>query len=151
MDNITSSMNKVALASGTYIVYLVKQECKSSASKGSLAIVVHTDNCQIRGEIRFIASGNTSTSGLSHQYAEAFAAYLAYLYSYWKTPEYSQFLTHPGPTRRELRLLQEDTFRRDIILPQVIEGLAGVSVSEPAQTETETADETKEDGQNGKT
>lgn len=60
--------------------------------------------------------------------AQAFAAYLAYLYSYWKTPEYSQFLTHPGPTLRALRLLQEDRFRRDIILPQVIEGLAGVSM-----------------------
>ncbi|KAJ5668591.1 uncharacterized protein N7477_007161 [Penicillium maclennaniae] len=60
--------------------------------------------------------------------AQAFAAYLAYLYSYWKTPEYSQFLTHPGPTLRALRLLQEDTFRRDIILPQVIEGLAGVAM-----------------------
>ncbi|KAJ5917906.1 hypothetical protein N7454_010281 [Penicillium verhagenii] len=60
--------------------------------------------------------------------AQAFAAYLAYLYSYWKTPEYSQFLTHPGPTLRALRLLQEDAFRRDIILPQVIEGLAGLNV-----------------------
>ncbi|KAL4995640.1 SOH1-domain-containing protein [Aspergillus recurvatus] len=61
--------------------------------------------------------------------AEAFAAYLAYLYSYWKTPEYSQFLTHPGATLRALRLLQEDNFRRDIIRPQVIEGLAGVDVN----------------------
>lgn len=60
--------------------------------------------------------------------AQAFAAYLAYLYSYWKTPEYAQFLTHPGPTLRALRLLQEDRFRRDIILPQVIEGLAGVGM-----------------------
>lgn len=66
---------------------------------------------------------------------EAFAAYLAYLYSYWKTPQYSQFLTHPGPTLRALRLLQEERFRRDIIMPQVIEGLAGVTVpDEPAQT-----------------
>ncbi|KAJ5790135.1 uncharacterized protein N7518_007146 [Penicillium psychrosexuale] len=83
--------------------------------------------------------------------AQAFAAYLAYLYSYWKTPVYSQFLTHPGPTLRALRLLQEDNFRRDIILPQVIEGLAGVSVPEPAQAETDTADEKQEDAQNGKT
>lgn len=67
--------------------------------------------------------------------AQAFAAYLAYLYSYWKTPEYAQFLTHPGPTLRALRLLQEDRFRRDIILPQVIEGLAGVSMpGDTAQT-----------------
>lgn len=57
--------------------------------------------------------------------AQAFAAYLTYLYSYWKTPEYAQFLTHPGPTLRALRLLQEDQFRRDIILPHVIESLAG--------------------------
>ncbi|GAB1201998.1 suppressor of hpr1 [Aspergillus pseudonomiae] len=61
--------------------------------------------------------------------AQAFAAYLAYLYSYWKTPEYAQFLTHPGATLRALRLLQEDTFRRDIIRPQVIEGLAGTGIS----------------------
>lgn len=55
--------------------------------------------------------------------ARAFQAYLAYLYSYWKTPEYAQFLTHPGATLRALRLLQEDSFRRDIIRPQVIESL----------------------------
>lgn len=60
--------------------------------------------------------------------AQAFAAYLAYLYSYWKTPEYAQFLTHPGPTLRALRLLQEENFRRDIIRPQVIEGLAGLGL-----------------------
>lgn len=60
--------------------------------------------------------------------AQAFTAYLAYLYSCWKTPEYAQFLTHPGPTLRALRLLQEETFRRDIIRPQVIEGLAGLGI-----------------------
>lgn len=61
--------------------------------------------------------------------AAAFAAYLAYLYSYWKTPEYSQFLTHPGATLRALRLLQEESFRRDIIRPQVIEELAGFGLN----------------------
>lgn len=55
--------------------------------------------------------------------AQAFQAYLAYLYSYWKTPEYAQFLTHPGATLRALRLLQEESFRRDIIRPQLIERL----------------------------
>lgn len=60
--------------------------------------------------------------------AQAFANYLAYLYSYWKTPEYSQFLPHPGPTLRALRLLQEPSFRRDIIRPQVIEALAGTGM-----------------------
>ncbi|KAJ5135044.1 uncharacterized protein N7515_004322 [Penicillium bovifimosum] len=83
--------------------------------------------------------------------AQAFAAYLAYLYSYWKTPEYSQFLTHPGPTLRALRLLQEDKFRRDIILPQVIEGLAGINVPAQAQAEADGTDEKPEEGQNGKT
>jgi mediator of RNA polymerase II transcription subunit 31 len=61
--------------------------------------------------------------------AQAFQLYLAYLYSYWKTPEYAQFLTHPGATLRALRLLQEESFRRDIIRPQVIEGLLGVGES----------------------
>ncbi|KAJ5797507.1 uncharacterized protein N7503_006803 [Penicillium pulvis] len=83
--------------------------------------------------------------------AQAFAAYLAYLYSYWKTPEYSQFLTHPGPTLRALRLLQEDSFRRDIILPQVIEGLAGVNVfGNAAAAEAEDAGATEnQEEQNG--
>ena len=82
--------------------------------------------------------------------AQAFAAYLAYLYSYWKTPEYSQFLTHPGPTLRALRLLQEDRFRRDIILPQVIESLAGVSMpAHPAEEDTGAQDPEKQDEQNG--
>ncbi|RMJ25316.1 hypothetical protein PHISP_03803 [Aspergillus sp. HF37] len=81
--------------------------------------------------------------------AHAFATYLAYLYSYWKTPEYAQFLTHPGATLRALRLLQEDSFRRDIIRPQVIEALAGFGVengqpsdaTENKEQETEKPDE----------
>ncbi|KAE8143130.1 SOH1-domain-containing protein [Aspergillus pseudotamarii] len=81
--------------------------------------------------------------------AQAFAAYLAYLYSYWKTPEYAQFLTHPGATLRALRLLQEDTFRRDIIRPQVIEGLAGTGINNEeggATTEQEGEQEKEEQG-----
>lgn len=72
-------------------------------------------------------SGNlasTSTKPATRE-AQAFTAYLAYLYSYWRRPEYAQFLTHPGATLRALRLLQEERFRRDIIRPQVIEALAG--------------------------
>ncbi|KAL2014788.1 hypothetical protein VTN00DRAFT_2313 [Thermoascus crustaceus] len=71
-------------------------------------------------------SDDSDTGTTSSPDAQAFAAYLAYLYSYWKTPEYAQFLTHPGATLRALRLLQEEAFRRDIIRPQVIEGLLGM-------------------------
>lgn len=67
--------------------------------------------------------GEEATSSASGKEARAFQAYLSYLYSYWKTPEYAQFLTHPGATLRALRLLQEESFRRDIIRPQVIESL----------------------------
>ena len=70
--------------------------------------------------------------------AQAFVAYLAYLYSYWKTPEYAQFLTHPGATLRALRLLQEETFRKDVIRPQVIEGLLGVGVAVDTEAVTGT-------------
>ena len=55
--------------------------------------------------------------------AKQFAAYLKYLYSYWKTPEYSRYLTHPGATLRALELLQQEQFRKDIIRPDVIERL----------------------------
>ena len=80
---------------------------------------------------------DSHTDSASSPDAQAFAAYLAYLYSYWKRPEYSQFLTHPGPTLRALRLLQEETFRRDIILPQVIDGLAGVGMPSDAAQKAE--------------
>jgi mediator of RNA polymerase II transcription subunit 31 len=67
----------------------------------------------------------STTNNTSTREAQAFTSYLAYLYSYWKMPEYSQFLTHPGATLRALRLLQEERFRKDIIRPQVIEALLG--------------------------
>lgn len=73
-------------------------------------------------------NNENDADGTASPDAQAFAAYLAYLYSYWKTPEYAQFLTHPGATLRALRLLQEEAFRRDIIRPQVIEGLLGMGI-----------------------
>lgn len=81
--------------------------------------------------------------------AQAFAAYLAYLYSYWKTPEYAQFLTHPGPTLRALRLLQEEGFRKDIIRPQVIEGLAGLGFVGEQQEQQQQQQDAGEEGDNG--
>ncbi|KAL2825631.1 hypothetical protein BDW59DRAFT_146100 [Aspergillus cavernicola] len=42
--------------------------------------------------------------------ADAFEVYLVYLYSYWKIPEYSQFLIYPGVTLHAIWLLQGDTF-----------------------------------------
>ncbi|KAL2852610.1 mediator of RNA polymerase II transcription subunit 31 [Aspergillus pseudodeflectus] len=80
--------------------------------------------------------------------AEAFAAYLAYLYSYWKTPEYAQFLTHPGASLRALRLLQEENFRRDIIRPQVIEGLAGLGINGADELGEQKGEQNKEDQEN---
>ncbi|KAK5046716.1 suppressor of hpr1 [Exophiala bonariae] len=52
--------------------------------------------------------------------AACFARYLKYLYSYWRTPEYVQYLTHPGATLRNLELLQQEQFRKDVIRPDVI-------------------------------
>ncbi|KUL90466.1 hypothetical protein ZTR_00172 [Talaromyces verruculosus] len=86
-------------------------------------------------------ANDEAISSASGKEARAFQAYLAYLYSYWKTPEYAQFLTHPGATLRALRLLQEDSFRRDIIRPQVIESLlAGGDEGQAATTAPETQD-----------
>ncbi|EEP82681.1 conserved hypothetical protein [Uncinocarpus reesii 1704] len=69
--------------------------------------------------------------------AQAFAAYLAYLYDYWKRPEYVQFLTHPGATLRALRLLQEESFRTAVIRPQVIEALLGTTAEVDLRVEAE--------------
>jgi mediator of RNA polymerase II transcription subunit 31 len=52
--------------------------------------------------------------------AARFARYLEYLYTYWRTPEYVTYLTHPGATLRNLELLQQEQFRKDIIRPDVI-------------------------------
>lgn len=63
----------------------------------------------------------------SHQTGDAedsdaarFARYLKYLYEYWRTPQYVKYLTHPGATLRNLELLQQEQFRRDIIRPDII-------------------------------
>ena len=65
--------------------------------------------------------------------AAKFARYLKYLYDYWKTPKYSQYLTHPGAALRNLELLQQEQFGKDIIRPDVIEKLlhTEVRVEEP--------------------
>ncbi|KAM0356135.1 hypothetical protein ACHAPU_000530 [Fusarium lateritium] len=52
----------------------------------------------------------------------AFVAYLAYL-QYWSKPPYLKYLTYPGPTLRHLELLQQETFRQQIISPNVVMAL----------------------------
>ncbi|EXJ92494.1 hypothetical protein A1O3_01046 [Capronia epimyces CBS 606.96] len=62
--------------------------------------------------------------------AARFARYLKYLYEYWRTPVYVKYLTHPGATLRNLELLQQEQFRRDIIRPDVV---AKLFETDPAQ------------------
>ncbi|PSK60266.1 hypothetical protein B9Z65_1164 [Elsinoe australis] len=57
-----------------------------------------------------------------------FVAYLKYL-QYFKQPEYMKYLSYPGPTLRALELLQQEQFRKDILIPETVnrmyeEGLA---------------------------
>lgn len=77
-------------------------------------------------------SSSSPSSSPSSPDAQAFAAYLAYLYDYWRRPEYVQFLTHPQASLRALRLLQEESFRRAVIRPQVIEALLATSIDADA-------------------
>lgn len=51
-----------------------------------------------------------------------FVAYLDYL-QYWAKPPYVKYLTYPGPTLRHLELLQKESFRRDILSPDLVERL----------------------------
>jgi mediator of RNA polymerase II transcription subunit 31 len=44
----------------------------------------------------------------------AFVAYLNYL-QYWSHPPYTKFLNYPGPTLKNLELLQQERFRKDIM------------------------------------
>ncbi|KAK5089303.1 Mediator of RNA polymerase II transcription subunit 31 [Exophiala xenobiotica] len=69
--------------------------------------------------------------------AACFARYLKYLLDYWRLPEYSQYLTHPAATIRNLELLQNEQFRRDITHPalveKLVEGFAGFAPYQPQQ------------------
>ncbi|KEZ43029.1 hypothetical protein SAPIO_CDS5103 [Scedosporium apiospermum] len=51
-----------------------------------------------------------------------FVAYLDYL-QYWSRPPYVKYLTYPGPTLKHLELLQQERFRRDILSPDLVQGL----------------------------
>lgn len=53
----------------------------------------------------------------------AFIAYLSYL-QYFSQPPYLKYLTYPGPTMKNLELLQHERFRTDILSPDVVARLA---------------------------
>lgn len=92
------------------------------------------------------ARKQSSESMLSDSEADQFARYLAYLYAYWRTPEYSQYLTHPGATLRALELLQQEAFRRDVIIPgvtQALERIDDIAMDNHAPAETGEAQDTQ--------
>ena len=67
--------------------------------------------------------------------AARFARYLKYLHKYWRTPQYVKYLTHPGATLRNLELLQQEQFRKDIIRPDVIAKLFETDVAQQSAPE----------------
>ena len=54
--------------------------------------------------------------------SEEFVAYLEYL-QYFRRPTYLKYLQYPGPILRVLELLQEERFRREILIPAVAEAM----------------------------
>lgn len=67
-----------------------------------------------------------------HKYFEqpAFVEYLRYL-QYWSHPPYLKYLQYPGPTLKNLELLQQERFRTQILDVNVVATLAreGVKAS----------------------
>ncbi|RDW92570.1 hypothetical protein BP5796_01964 [Coleophoma crateriformis] len=51
-----------------------------------------------------------------------FIAYLKYL-QYFASPPYTKFLNFPGPTLKNLELLQQERFRKDILSLQVVQAM----------------------------
>ncbi|OCK76701.1 mediator of RNA polymerase II transcription subunit 31 [Lepidopterella palustris CBS 459.81] len=51
-----------------------------------------------------------------------FIAYLNYL-QYFSQPKYAKYLTYPGPTLRALELLQQEQFRKDILMPGLVHAM----------------------------
>ncbi|KAI9730466.1 MAG: hypothetical protein M1818_008161 [Claussenomyces sp. TS43310] len=74
------------------------------------------------------SSSSAPTPLLSHP---PFVAYLAYL-RYFAQPPYTKYLTYPGPTLKNLELLQSERFRREILSPEVVAALvrSGVEAAE---------------------
>lgn len=65
--------------------------------------------------------------------------YLKYLqYVNWRGPRYSCLLNtndcsrYPGPTLRALELLQEERFRKEIIIPAVVEAMVNSGIEAAA-------------------
>jgi len=85
-------------------------------------------------------ASSSSSSSSDDSDAERFARYLAYLYDYWRTPAYAQYLTHPGPVLRNLELLQQEQFRKDIIRPDVIARLYETGTAPPSALTTRGGD-----------
>lgn len=104
-------------------------------------------------------SSSKKDKGSSNSDAACFARYLKYLLDYWRTPAYAQYLTHPAATIRNLELLQNEQFRRDITHPalreRLAEGFAGFAPYVPPLPEqaqdgqsAEGTDQTNGDGNN---
>ncbi|KAL8806179.1 MAG: hypothetical protein Q9223_004913 [Gallowayella weberi] len=53
----------------------------------------------------------------------AFIEYLKYL-QYFTQPEYTRYLSYPGPTLKALELLQQEKFRQEILSPEIVARLA---------------------------
>lgn len=59
-----------------------------------------------------------------HKYFEqpGFVDYLRYL-QYWSHPPYLKYLQYPGPTLKNLQLLQQERFRTEILDGSVVQAL----------------------------
>ncbi|KKF93336.1 Mediator of RNA polymerase II transcription subunit 31 [Ceratocystis fimbriata CBS 114723] len=58
----------------------------------------------------------------------AFIEYLGYL-QYWSKPPYLKYLTYPGPTLRNLELLQQERFRTEILGPELVQRMIDEGMS----------------------
>ncbi|CAC9895466.1 unnamed protein product [Aureobasidium pullulans] len=43
---------------------------------------------------------------------------------YFAEPKYIKYLSYPGPTIRALELLQQERFRKDILIPETVARMA---------------------------
>ncbi|KAK4634972.1 Mediator of RNA polymerase II transcription subunit 31 [Fulvia fulva] len=95
------------------------------------AIATPSVNIQYGGEDRFVLELEfvqmlANPHYLSHLATqklldnEEFIAYLDYL-QYFRQPKYLRYLQYPTPTLRALELLQEESFRKAILIPGVVE------------------------------
>ncbi|KAI4122778.1 MAG: hypothetical protein LQ338_005618 [Usnochroma carphineum] len=106
----------------------ITESLSSSGMQASRPIDLYAGFTRFELELEFVQS-LANPYYLNHLASQkllqdpSFVEYLKYL-QYFARPEYTRYLSYPGPTLKALELLQQEKFRQDILSPDMVARLA---------------------------